>query len=554
MLSGHVEGQTAEDAGARHPGPAGARDRHVHRLFRTRHGRGAARGRQRGGLRDRRRRRRFRAAVLRRVRPAATRSTSGWGRRWPPSTSWPRPASVFDLVFIDADKAGYLDYLQVVLDTGLLAPHGLICVDNTLMQGQPWSSGEPTANGVAIAEFNQAVAADPRVEQVIIPLRDGLTLIRRCGGLTCTAPPLAADRHARRHHAAHRLGPDRCRDHRPDADRHRRRRRLRELRDLLAEHGVLVLPGQEIDDAAFIGFLGAFGDLTFTAGRDAGAGFPDLNVISNVGRTHAAAQRLPRRHQLRPPPARLHRAARGARSRRRRRDAVHQPVPGLRHAARRASGSSWRAGRSDTSMTGLRPRRRRRDRGRASRLPPAPDLRPHRPLSVHAGALRRDQRHGRRRGQGDDRVPVRALDRARTTPTGIPGRRRRRDVGQRLRAAPGRPRRRRRRPGDAPRHGRPATADRPTRRRVTAARTRLSRQDGGHARPAALALPLNLALTAAALLAIARSSAAPRRDDRGPAEDDPGQRREDDQGTAAGAVVPRGRPPGDHGRVGASTG
>jgi len=84
----------------------------------------------------------------------------------------------FGLVFIDADKAGYRAYLSTVLDAGLLEPHGLICVDNTLMQGQPWMPGEPTANGAAIAGFNQAVAADPRVEQVIIPLRDGLTLIR----------------------------------------------------------------------------------------------------------------------------------------------------------------------------------------------------------------------------------------------------------------------------------------------------------------------------------------------------------------------------------------
>ena len=85
----------------------------------------------------------------------------------------------FDLVFIDADKAGYVDYLNTLLDSDLLAPHGLICVDNTLMQGQPWVSGEPTANGIAIAEFNEKVAADTRVEQVIVPLRDGMTLIRR---------------------------------------------------------------------------------------------------------------------------------------------------------------------------------------------------------------------------------------------------------------------------------------------------------------------------------------------------------------------------------------
>jgi caffeoyl-CoA O-methyltransferase len=87
--------------------------------------------------------------------------------------------ATFDLIFLDADKAGYRDYLNAVLDLDLLAPHGLVCVDNTLMQGQPWTSGEPSANGVAINAFNRAVAADPRVEQVIVPLRDGLTLIRR---------------------------------------------------------------------------------------------------------------------------------------------------------------------------------------------------------------------------------------------------------------------------------------------------------------------------------------------------------------------------------------
>jgi caffeoyl-CoA O-methyltransferase len=86
---------------------------------------------------------------------------------------------VFDLVFIDADKGGYLDYLNLLLTTGLLADDGLICVDNTLMQGQPYLSDAVTENGVAIAKFNQAVADDPRVEQVLLPLRDGITLIRR---------------------------------------------------------------------------------------------------------------------------------------------------------------------------------------------------------------------------------------------------------------------------------------------------------------------------------------------------------------------------------------
>lgn len=85
----------------------------------------------------------------------------------------------FDLVFIDADKAGYVNYVNILLDANLLAPDGLICVDNTLMQGQPYLSGESTANGIAIATFNQTIVDDPRLEQVLLPLRDGLTLIRR---------------------------------------------------------------------------------------------------------------------------------------------------------------------------------------------------------------------------------------------------------------------------------------------------------------------------------------------------------------------------------------
>lgn len=85
----------------------------------------------------------------------------------------------FDLIFIDADKGNYPRYFAMALDGCLLAPGGLICVDNTLMQGQPYLPGEPTANGRAIADFNRMVADDPRVEQVLLPLRDGLTLIRR---------------------------------------------------------------------------------------------------------------------------------------------------------------------------------------------------------------------------------------------------------------------------------------------------------------------------------------------------------------------------------------
>ena len=86
----------------------------------------------------------------------------------------------FDLVFIDADKGGYIDYFNMLLETDLLTPDGFICVDNTLMQGQPYLSRDKrTENGKAIARFNDYVAKDPRVEQVLIPMRDGVTLIKR---------------------------------------------------------------------------------------------------------------------------------------------------------------------------------------------------------------------------------------------------------------------------------------------------------------------------------------------------------------------------------------
>ena len=86
----------------------------------------------------------------------------------------------FDLVFIDADKGGYIDYFNLLLDSNLLSPDGFICVDNTLMQGQPYlPEAQQSANGKAIARFNRFVAEDPRVEQVMIPMRDGITLIKR---------------------------------------------------------------------------------------------------------------------------------------------------------------------------------------------------------------------------------------------------------------------------------------------------------------------------------------------------------------------------------------
>ena len=86
----------------------------------------------------------------------------------------------FDLVFIDADKGGYIDYFDLLLETDLLAPDGFICVDNTLLQGEPYlSEDRRSENGQAIAHFNRFVAEDSRVEQVLVTIRDGLTIIKR---------------------------------------------------------------------------------------------------------------------------------------------------------------------------------------------------------------------------------------------------------------------------------------------------------------------------------------------------------------------------------------
>ena len=88
----------------------------------------------------------------------------------------------FDFVFIDADKTGYLNYYKNLLDLNLLTERAIICVDNTLLQGQTYATDDPSPNGRAVAEFNTFVANDSRVQQVLLPIRDGVTLIRRVSG------------------------------------------------------------------------------------------------------------------------------------------------------------------------------------------------------------------------------------------------------------------------------------------------------------------------------------------------------------------------------------
>ncbi len=76
----------------------------------------------------------------------------------------------FDFVFVDADKDGYVDYYEAVLPR--LSAHGLIAADNTLSSGRVLDGEGP------IVRFNEHVAADPRTVQVILSIRDGITLIR----------------------------------------------------------------------------------------------------------------------------------------------------------------------------------------------------------------------------------------------------------------------------------------------------------------------------------------------------------------------------------------
>ena len=84
----------------------------------------------------------------------------------------------YDLVFIDANKREYPEYYDLVFD--LVRPGGWILGDNVLWDGKVALDPMPQdRQTVGIDEFNRKVAADPRVESVILPLRDGLNLIRK---------------------------------------------------------------------------------------------------------------------------------------------------------------------------------------------------------------------------------------------------------------------------------------------------------------------------------------------------------------------------------------
>ena len=94
------------------------------------------------------------------------------------NTEAPKLGITFDMAFIDGDKRTYVETYEMALS--VLRTGGYILADNTLWDGHvvdpAYDHDHQTA---AIERFNDLVAADPRVERVILPLRDGLTLIRK---------------------------------------------------------------------------------------------------------------------------------------------------------------------------------------------------------------------------------------------------------------------------------------------------------------------------------------------------------------------------------------
>jgi len=90
----------------------------------------------------------------------------------------PKLGITFDMAFIDGDKRTYRETFEMVM--GILRPGGFILADNTLWDGHVVDHAyDHDHQTQGISDFNDYIAADPRVEQVILPLRDGLTIIRK---------------------------------------------------------------------------------------------------------------------------------------------------------------------------------------------------------------------------------------------------------------------------------------------------------------------------------------------------------------------------------------
>ncbi|XP_060072825.1 uncharacterized protein LOC132552654 [Ylistrum balloti] len=92
----------------------------------------------------------------------------------------------FDMVFVDANKDGYIDYYKIIMDNDMLTARGTILIDNALNRGQAYLPKEKLVISEtwgkyshAIRDFNDYVYNDNRVSQVMVPIRDGVMMIRR---------------------------------------------------------------------------------------------------------------------------------------------------------------------------------------------------------------------------------------------------------------------------------------------------------------------------------------------------------------------------------------
>ena len=86
--------------------------------------------------------------------------------------------SLYDIVYIDANKREYCEYYDLVFD--MIRPGGLILADNVIWDGKVCQDPLPQdKQTLSIVSFNDKVTADPRVESVILPIRDGLNVIRK---------------------------------------------------------------------------------------------------------------------------------------------------------------------------------------------------------------------------------------------------------------------------------------------------------------------------------------------------------------------------------------
>ncbi|MEM7368817.1 MAG: O-methyltransferase [Bacteroidota bacterium] len=89
----------------------------------------------------------------------------------------PGLTDTYDLAFLDADKAHYPEYVDMIVP--LLAPHGMLIIDNVLWHGKVLQATKMTKEVKGIRKMLKAIQSDPRIEQVFLPLWDGWSLVRK---------------------------------------------------------------------------------------------------------------------------------------------------------------------------------------------------------------------------------------------------------------------------------------------------------------------------------------------------------------------------------------